>query len=1094
MKNIKKSLVFVSFIFPLIIFSQTIIPGGDVSGIWTNQSSPYLIEGEITIPEELQLTIEPGVLVEFQGHYKFKVGGILLALGNLNDTIIFTINDTTGFHNMNIPDGGWHGLRFSNFDNPDTSFLSYCKFEYGKAVGEGYGDKYGGAIYSNANHIVISQCRFQNNSATYSGGAIKIYSNNFEINNCHITNNTGGGINIIGSYNGSIYNCLIANNQGIGISGDGFYAKIINNAISDNHGCGIYFSCTFGSLVVNNTICNNISNFDAGGINISFNYDEMYFYNNIIYGNSSEEGNQIYIENVNQNHFYFYNNNIEGGKEEIPGNSYIAEYVNNIDIDPFFNLATPNDYSLQAISSCINAGSPDTTGLNLPTYDIEGNPRFYNNSFIDMGAYEFQGEPTALPEIGFIQSSIEFGFITKNEKSIEHPLRIFNYGHAPLEVNITTPQLFSVKPEGDSIFVQELFNLIIPPKKDTIIHIIFIPTDTLYQVDSLQILSNDQNDPIKYIALSGTGIDGVILEGVISDDSTICTDRIFINDDVSIEAGAKLTICAGTEVEFLGNYNFNISGLLHVNGELEDSVTFKIYNDSLFPNNPSPNYWGGLLLTNNGSTDSSKLLFCIVKDVYNQENGVIYINNYSQLIINRCHLRNNNTFYSSEYITPGITCNSSSPLLTNNILKNNGGTGIYCLNNSNPYIINNSIKNNSSYGIYTDHSAPLIKNNIIENNGSKGIFEIESHSSIISNSISYNSPGISLYNSTTTRIFNNVITHNSGLYGGGISIQNSHPLVYNNTITQNISGHGGGIKISNSHAILKNNNIVYNTATNGNQISISGTYCNPKFYYNNIEGGFDSITFGPNVTYNGIYENNIDTIPQFINTGEHPYMLQASSPCIDIGTPDTNGMYIPAIDFAGNPRIYNDRIDIGAYEYGLYPPYFTSEPIVSATVNEEYTYEISASDLTANPLTFDYNILPDWLTLNSSDTNSAQLTGTPQTENIGENQVEITVSNSLFEVSQSFFITIPEVGTEEYAEELFKISPNPSKGLFYLHISKDLNLPYRIEILSCTGKTLRAYEVNQKEFFIDVTDLVKGLYFIKIIADNKTELKKLIIQ
>ncbi|MBS3742479.1 MAG: T9SS type A sorting domain-containing protein [Candidatus Cloacimonetes bacterium] len=43
--------------------------------------------------------------------------------------------------------------------------------------------------------------------------------------------------------------------------------------------------------------------------------------------------------------------------------------------------------------------------------------------------------------------------------------------------------------------------------------------------------------------------------------------------------------------------------------------------------------------------------------------------------------------------------------------------------------------------------------------------------------------------------------------------------------------------------------------------------------------------------------------------------MSEGSPCIDAGTPDTTGLNLPATDLAGNPRIYNGRVDIGAYEY-----------------------------------------------------------------------------------------------------------------------------------------------------------------------------------
>ncbi|MBT4333173.1 MAG: T9SS type A sorting domain-containing protein [Candidatus Cloacimonetes bacterium] len=45
-------------------------------------------------------------------------------------------------------------------------------------------------------------------------------------------------------------------------------------------------------------------------------------------------------------------------------------------------------------------------------------------------------------------------------------------------------------------------------------------------------------------------------------------------------------------------------------------------------------------------------------------------------------------------------------------------------------------------------------------------------------------------------------------------------------------------------------------------------------------------------------------------------MFQSSSPCIDAGTLDLPaGIELPEYDLAGNPRIYGETIDMGAYEW-----------------------------------------------------------------------------------------------------------------------------------------------------------------------------------
>ena len=67
--------------------SQTSIAAGNVSGNWTLVGSPYLIQGHIIIPTDSTLFIQPGVVVAFQGHYKFNILGNIQAIGTPVDSI-----------------------------------------------------------------------------------------------------------------------------------------------------------------------------------------------------------------------------------------------------------------------------------------------------------------------------------------------------------------------------------------------------------------------------------------------------------------------------------------------------------------------------------------------------------------------------------------------------------------------------------------------------------------------------------------------------------------------------------------------------------------------------------------------------------------------------------------------------------------------------------------------------------------------------------------------------------------------------------------------------------------------------------------------
>jgi hypothetical protein len=61
--------------FPAPAAAATTIPAGDVSGTWTATNSPYLIDGDITVPAGQTLTIDPGVEVLFQSAYKLTEHG-----------------------------------------------------------------------------------------------------------------------------------------------------------------------------------------------------------------------------------------------------------------------------------------------------------------------------------------------------------------------------------------------------------------------------------------------------------------------------------------------------------------------------------------------------------------------------------------------------------------------------------------------------------------------------------------------------------------------------------------------------------------------------------------------------------------------------------------------------------------------------------------------------------------------------------------------------------------------------------------------------------------------------------------------------------
>ena len=222
----------------------TQIPAGSVSGTWSADKSPYFVNGDIQVPQNASLTIQPGVKVFFTGPYGLTVGkkAKFTAQGTAVAPIEFTA------WNRDI---GWTGLRFINSGSDDV--LSYCSLSWAK--------KTAGFLSTTENSISDA------NEADTHGGAIYCYLSDVTIDNCRLTNNLGdcGGAIYCDSSWLMIRNTLIANNSSAG------------NAPR----CGGICANTYGTPTLENcTIVNN----SPGGISAG-SWDGMTVTNTIVWGN-----------------------------------------------------------------------------------------------------------------------------------------------------------------------------------------------------------------------------------------------------------------------------------------------------------------------------------------------------------------------------------------------------------------------------------------------------------------------------------------------------------------------------------------------------------------------------------------------------------------------------------------------------------------------------------------------------------------------------------------------------------------------------------------------------------------------------------------
>jgi parallel beta-helix repeat protein len=276
-----------------------------------------------------------------------------------------------------------------------------------------------------------------------------------------------------------------------------------------------------------------------------------------------------------------------------------------------------------------------------------------------------------------------------------------------------------------------------------------------------------------------------------------------------------------------------------------------------------------------------------------------------------------------------LICYESSPVLYNIQITNNTSIGLY-LSRSDPILENIQITNNSSQnnggGMFLFLSNPTLKNVLVGGNtalNGGGIYMQESDPIIQNVAISNNvatdkGGGIYMSQSSSPILTDVIINGNSANIGGGIHCDNSNPIIQNSTLVDNISAsiYSGGIRCVGGSNINLTNSVLWNNSPV--QIFIQGVYGqnNVAISYSDIQDGEDGIV----ISGTGILdwqEGNINEDPMFVMSGDHPYQINDYSPCIDAGTPDTTGLYIPELDLAGNPRFVNNRIDMGAYEWNM---------------------------------------------------------------------------------------------------------------------------------------------------------------------------------
>ena len=293
---------------------------------------------------------------------------------------------------------------------------------------------------------------------------------------------------------------------------------------------------------------------------------------------------------------------------------------------------------------------------------------------------------------------------------------------------------------------------------------------------------------------------------------------------------------------------------------------------------------------------------------------LVFMNNigsmFTGLLINYC----NGVIVDN--VLAGFTTSADNDLITFNTLESQDVfiNNIISAGNSTSY-------NESNYiGISMHDSDIVLRNSIVANNDA-----IDAWIFIYQN----NQSDFADYNLDMSNMLfmNNTITHtswvNAPIYmqNRGQQLQLNNCTIANNTTNRSITSVYAGVDIRNliSYNPGAATELYLLNYLSSTGLSYDVSASNSLFRGSQINCNYpDRLTTVDNImTANPLFLGEIE--PGFAESQPEYYQLSSLSPCIDSGTPDTLGLNLPQMDLAGNWRIWNDRIDMGCYEYGSEP-------------------------------------------------------------------------------------------------------------------------------------------------------------------------------
>lgn len=426
------------------------------------------------------------------------------------------------------------------------------------------------------------------------------------------------------------------------------------------------------------------------------------------------------------------------------------------------------------------------------------------------------------------------------------------------------------------------------------------------------VLIGDQFFPGNAVMDTVTLVPGgvVILSGDVS--GTLTSNNIyFVDGNIVIPDGQTLTIEAGTQVLFRGNYSLTANGRLLVNGTPEKRVVFS----SRMPV-PAAGDWQNIIL--NSGADSSRIMYAVYK-----------------------------------YAADGIQCNSVSPLTIHGLdisMLSINARGISLSDCHEIDICYNNIQVAGDWVIYKadygDQNARYIGNTISGTN--QGMRIPNSKNAICdSNTVTLgkcSGSGIYAYDSDAIKMRSNLITGDYIRYGFYLSYADN-AIIYDNEVNLdnytewNSEKYGYYLRYCSGDSVLNNRYLVSGKSAYYYAFNLNGA---SRHYFENnyikIEPGYgdrwnwSGFIYGSDHTF---INNKI--IINHINSSGAAAFFQVNNSLIrncyiEITSRDSDNYWGTAISGNGNTLI-GDTLILGYYTRGIHGSNLTIKDVVIQSPN-----------------------------------------------------------------------------------------------------------------------------------------------------------------